>query len=429
MRKPFNGGVGVKRRSHTYRWIYEDSRMKSENSASRCKVRSRITFLQPSYAPYRHALFRQLTSIADVKVIYTAGIVDPNRAWSAQIDGSYHSEESRYVTIRILGRSFKFSLSASLQASKDTDAVVTCTNILEFPTYILSALIAKIRKKPILCLLTVGEEYKFIRDERFYARFINFIAMRIIYSIVKLSDFCICYSKSSGRIAYRLKKQFLSSSQYYPLEEEYGNSYSNEIVTAAQYFTSTQVETAGSKTLKACILGYVSPRKGLVELLSMVERLDLMEEIEIVVAGPIESDNEYGKALVRQFGKSVKFIGRVSSQEKICLLQETDILIFPTLHDSWGYVVNEAMYFGVPVIASNHSEAAKDLIQHDVNGWTYDDDREFLSAIEAARNAELLSKFSAAASRDVRLFNQQCLSNWKKAIGFISRNKDDRDGL
>lgn len=398
--------------------------MQIKSSTSHRRERPRVTFLQPSYAPYRDALFSKLASIADIKVIYTAGSVDPDRVWAAQAAETYRSEEPKFLRLNIIGKSFKFSMNASIQASKDADVIVTCTNILEFPTYILSAIIARLRNIPVICLLTVSDDYKFIRDKRFYGKVINYVAMKLIHTIVRLSDLCICYSKSGENIARRLKKKSLSSSQYYPLEEEYGDGFSSVIEQEKQPFFNERVESHGVETLKVCILGYVSPRKGLAELLSMIERLDLAKKLELVVAGPIGSDNHYGQALTRQFGNTVKFVGSVNSEEKIRLLQKSDIMIFPTLHDSWGYVVNEAMYCGVPVIASTKSEAAKDLIQHGVNGWVYSSDFEFLSAIRAAQNPEILMNFSFAAHRDVKSFNKQCFQNWMEAILTVTFQKE-----
>ncbi len=48
------------------------------------------------------------------------------------------------------------------------------------------------------------------------------------------------------------------------------------------------------------------------------------------------------------------------------------LLLFPTLHDPWGVVVNEAMAAGTPVITSSHAGAARELVVDGVTGYICD---------------------------------------------------------
>lgn len=50
-------------------------------------------------------------------------------------------------------------------------------------------------------------------------------------------------------------------------------------------------------------------------------------------------------------------------------------LIFPTLADEWGLVVNEALHSGLCVLASIYSQAATELIRPGATGWLYCPDR------------------------------------------------------
>lgn len=47
-------------------------------------------------------------------------------------------------------------------------------------------------------------------------------------------------------------------------------------------------------------------------------------------------------------------------------------LILPSISETWGLVVNEAMASGLPVIVSNRCGCAQDLVQEGVNGFTFD---------------------------------------------------------
>jgi hypothetical protein len=52
--------------------------------------------------------------------------------------------------------------------------------------------------------------------------------------------------------------------------------------------------------------------------------------------------------------------------------RDSDALIFPTLSDEWGLVVDEALFSGLPVIGSCHSQAVETLLEDGVNGMIYD---------------------------------------------------------
>ena len=49
-----------------------------------------------------------------------------------------------------------------------------------------------------------------------------------------------------------------------------------------------------------------------------------------------------------------------------------DLMVFPSLGDTWGLVVNEAMACGLPVLCSRHAGCADDLITNGETGWLFD---------------------------------------------------------
>jgi glycosyltransferase involved in cell wall biosynthesis len=67
-------------------------------------------------------------------------------------------------------------------------------------------------------------------------------------------------------------------------------------------------------------------------------------------------------------------------------LGASDILVFPTLADEWGMVVQEALAAGVPVCGSLYSQAVEEFVRPGLNGWTFRPDRprEMAEALEAA---------------------------------------------
>jgi glycosyltransferase involved in cell wall biosynthesis len=54
------------------------------------------------------------------------------------------------------------------------------------------------------------------------------------------------------------------------------------------------------------------------------------------------------------------------------LFAASDLLVFPTLRDCWGMVVNEALAAGVPVLGSRYAGAAEELLCGDDVGRLID---------------------------------------------------------
>ncbi|TLD69951.1 glycosyltransferase family 4 protein [Phragmitibacter flavus] len=93
----------------------------------------------------------------------------------------------------------------------------------------------------------------------------------------------------------------------------------------------------------------------------------------------------------------IKFLGRVPRFEIDQLYADADILVFPTLSDSFGSVVLEAMAAGVPVICSPY---CADIVEHGVSGFVVEPrDIEALSAamIKLTTDRNLRRSMSEAA--------------------------------
>ena len=65
---------------------------------------------------------------------------------------------------------------------------------------------------------------------------------------------------------------------------------------------------------------------------------------------------------------------------------KADLLVFPTLADEWGVVVNEAMATGLPVLGSCYSQAVEEMVMENETGWIFipDDINNSLFAIQNA---------------------------------------------
>ena len=100
----------------------------------------------------------------------------------------------------------------------------------------------------------------------------------------------------------------------------------------------------------------------------------------------------------------IKFLGRVPRQKINKLYLDADILVFPTLSDSFGMVILEAMAAGVPVISSPY---CANIVEDGVSGFVIDprDHKALASAITAiTQDRGLRERMSLAALARARQF-------------------------
>src|SRR5206468_6354612 len=71
----------------------------------------------------------------------------------------------------------------------------------------------------------------------------------------------------------------------------------------------------------------------------------------------------------------LRFVGNVRYRDLPTWYEQGGILVFPTLADEWGVVVNEALAAGLPVLGSLYSQAVEELVRDGQNGWMFRPDR------------------------------------------------------
>lgn len=110
--------------------------------------------------------------------------------------------------------------------------------------------------------------------------------------------------------------------------------------------------------------GRLVKSKGLDVALAAFASSRLAESARIVVAG----DGPERAALERHAPARVEFIGACDADTLRRLYNEASILLFPSLYDPWGLVLNEAACAGLAAVASDGAGATRDLIRDGENG-------------------------------------------------------------
>ncbi len=80
------------------------------------------------------------------------------------------------------------------------------------------------------------------------------------------------------------------------------------------------------------------------------------------------------RSTLRQLGleRSVLLPGFKQYKELPAYYALANALVLPSVSETWGLVVNEAMVAGIPVLVSARCGCARDLVHEGRNGWTFD---------------------------------------------------------
>ncbi|MGZ3759171.1 MAG: glycosyltransferase family 4 protein [Bacteroidia bacterium] len=110
--------------------------------------------------------------------------------------------------------------------------------------------------------------------------------------------------------------------------------------------------------------------EGLLRSWQIVEQQNPTCELKIIGDGP---EFEKLNSLKNQLGlKKVEFLGSIDNQLIPPYFYYADAFILPSLSETWGLVVNEAMAAGLPIILSNKINAAHTLLKEGINGFYFD---------------------------------------------------------
>jgi glycosyltransferase involved in cell wall biosynthesis len=174
------------------------------------------------------------------------------------------------------------------------------------------------------------------------------------------------------------------------------------VVDTERFLAEVDVPKPDHKTL--LYVGRFSPEKNLTGLLQAFRgvRQDPSHPrivLDLVGYGPLESDL---RALTSALGLDpfVRFRGKFQQAELALVYSSADAFVLPSVSETWGLVVNEAMLCGLPVLVSTQCGCAADLAQSET-GWTFspyvtDELTRLLELIAETPRAELERKGSLA---------------------------------
>jgi glycosyltransferase involved in cell wall biosynthesis len=160
--------------------------------------------------------------------------------------------------------------------------------------------------------------------------------------------------------------------------------------------------------------GRVTREKGAFQLLEAYTRLrpEFRSQVGLVLVGEETAKDELMmKNAAKIYPGAVVFPGFAQRDQLAAFYALAEALVFPTLSDTWGLVVNEAMACGLPIIASDVAGCAADLVHEGENGYVIpaaNVDKLVEAMTALARDPQLTSRMGERSARLIEAFSPEC---------------------
>lgn len=158
-------------------------------------------------------------------------------------------------------------------------------------------------------------------------------------------------------------------------------------------------------------IGRLLDAKGCRQLFELYARVQAVRpDVSLVIVGDGPDRPAYESLCRDRAWQRVEFVGHVEPAKLSRYLALGDLFVFPTLSDTFGAVLSEAMAAELPVLASIHAAASHDLVRDGVNGWRFDPKdvaggvarvMEFLELSPLQRQAMGSAAFEAVCRTDI----------------------------
>ena len=176
-------------------------------------------------------------------------------------------------------------------------------------------------------------------------------------------------------------------------------------------------------------VGHVIPRKGLhclLEACSTLQQQGYEYTLLIVGDGPDKDELEVF-CKKHSLQNLVKWIGRVDYKDIGNYFAQADVFVFPTLEDTWGVSVLEAMLFAKPVLCSTGA-GTSELIINGQNGYVFEPEEPNKLAQLMSNlidNPDLISRMSIKSFEVVNKYTPETATQTLvKALAFSTNGKD-----
>ncbi|MDI3549602.1 MAG: hypothetical protein PWQ15_704 [Methanobacterium sp.] len=394
----------------------------------------RIIFIHNTAMWYRRPFFSLLSEIYPIKFVFTHLEVSKD-IYDVEIDDKIEGMEN--VDYTILKDHLGVAFGVIKEAAGDYDIIVggnwdSLPEIIETTLYFA---IAKLRRKKfILWTEDWNWNIKTIKRKlvKIFAQIIIKKADAIVLPGSKQKECVIYLGASPSKVflmpnASNISKHSIVSSENATERETNKTPPQNECSLYDKYpsFKDKKI---------VLFVGRLVKQKGVEYLLTAFSTLKKdMSDIILIIIGKGNYENELKKmAQYLHIDKDVYFLGHVDNDHLKNYYGPSDLCVVPSIThemvDAWAFVVNEAMYYGNPVIATDAVGSAFDMIKDGKNGFIVPERDSFAlynSMKLILSQDELREKMGKCSKEivDTYFSYKNMVEGFQKAISFIKNEK------
>jgi len=325
------------------------------------------------------AVFSKLYSLAEgsgttVSIVHLAETEDM-RAKLSEVDRSYHNYPFRLL---FGGESYEQVGFARMALAVVKDLLTHRSNVVVLPGYERAEYWVMLG----LCMLMRRTRLVFV-DSTAYDRPKN---------RWKESAKRIFFGRCDGFLCYGTRSKEYLLSYAVPAAKIYPGCQATALAHDYDAGKVQCVYDAASAELlqipRFIYVGRLAAEKGLLDLLEafkIVHTRDARARLDLVGAGPLR-DAVAAHIAKLGLGEVVTLLGTRDISEFAPLFARSVALVLPSYSEPWGYVVNESLSYGCPVLVSDRCGCVSELVVEGITGFSF-----------AAGNIEAMSSAMLAA--------------------------------
>lgn len=157
--------------------------------------------------------------------------------------------------------------------------------------------------------------------------------------------------------------------------------------------------------------------KGVSDLIRACGRLEReAKRVSLLLAGDGPDRSGYQELARGERLSDIRFLGMLNQEDLCEYYSLSDVLVLPSRYEPWGFVLNEGMEFGLPLVVSRAVGAGPDLVRPGRNGYVFrvGDIATLTRCLEAVAQDKGLRKRMGEESR--MIIQDFSPENWAKGV-------------
>lgn len=322
----------------------------------------KVLILHNYMAPYRFPLFESISKNKDIDLtVYFMSRSAKNRKWKELPKLNFKYKVLPKIEISYFGKdllAYIINYTFPFLFVKEKFDVVISAGWLDFASQAAFFLSRFTKTKFIIWSESTVNEPSLLRT----------VTLPFVSYLVKKSDSWIAISTRSKEylisLGAKAKKVFIGYS-----------SVDNDLFSKLSTMSAKEIDMAklnlNIKSKKVVLyVGQFIERKGIEYLISGFKKYlkdDLEASLLIVGYGP--SEEKLKKMSSGLVNKNIFFLNHIEIEQMPKIYGLSDLFVLPSLEETWGLVINEAMAAGLPIITTDKVGSSADMVKNGVNGY------------------------------------------------------------